>query len=135
MPSRTKRDKSPKQSKKRVASAHDVTARDYPAVIAWSDEDGCYVARVPALAGCMSHGATVDEAARNILDAAEGWLDVAVRHGDRVPAPPKQASGKLVLRLPRDLHAQAAEHAAREGVSLNTWIVTAVARAEGRAES
>jgi antitoxin HicB len=79
----------------------------------------------------MSHGATMEEAAHNILDAAEGWLATAAKHGDHIPAPPKSASGKLVVRMPKDLHAQVAERASREGVSLNTWIVTAIARSNG----
>ena len=76
----------------------------------------------------MSHGATMEEAARNIINAAAGWLNIAAKHGDSVPTPPKSVSGKLVLRMPKDLHAQVAERASREGVSINTCIVTAIAR-------
>ncbi len=126
MRSTTKKNKSPMPSKNPKHSA-----RDYPAVIAWSEEDKCSVARVPILEGCMSHGDTMEQAARNILDAAEGWLDVAAKHGDHVPAPPKSMSSKLVLRMPKVLHAQVAERAAREGGSINTWIVTAIARSDG----
>jgi predicted HicB family RNase H-like nuclease len=39
-----------------------------------------------------------------------------------------QPSGKLNLRLPRSLHAELTELAAADGVSLNQWIVTALAR-------
>ena len=79
----------------------------------------------------MSHGDTVEQAAHNILEAAKGWLDMAARHGDHIPAPPQFMSGKLVLRMPKDLHAEVAERAARQGVSINTWILAAVARASG----
>ena len=55
--------------------------------IYWSDEDEAFVARVPALPGCVSHGDTFSEAATNIEEAAELWLESAERHGDRVPSP------------------------------------------------
>jgi antitoxin HicB len=79
----------------------------------------------------MSHGDTVEQAAHNIHEAAKGWLDMAVRDGDPIAAPPQLMSGKLVLRMPKDLHADVAERAARQGVSINTWILAAVARASG----
>lgn len=40
------------------------------------DEAGYYVAEVPALPGCLSQGATYEEAITNIKEAIEGWLDV-----------------------------------------------------------
>lgn len=126
MRSTTKKNRSPTRLK-----SHRNSGRDYPAVIAWSDEDQCFVAKVPALEGCMSHGDTMEHAAHNILDAAEGWIDIAAKHGDHIPAPPKSMSGKLVLRMPKDLHAEVAEQAARQNVSINTWILTAIARSKG----
>lgn len=38
----------------------------------------------------------------------------------------------VVLRMPKELHAEVAEHAARQGVSINTWILTAIARSGGQ---
>ena len=40
------------------------------------DEQGYYVAEVPALPGCMSQGKTYEEALENIKEAIEGWLEV-----------------------------------------------------------
>jgi len=40
------------------------------------DEDGFYVAEVPALPGCLSQGKTEDEARENIKEAILGWLEV-----------------------------------------------------------
>jgi predicted RNase H-like HicB family nuclease len=45
-------------------------------VIIEKDEAGYYVAEVPALPGCISQGATHDEAISNIKEAIEGWLEV-----------------------------------------------------------
>lgn len=38
-------------------------------------------------------------------------------------------SGRLLLRMPKSLHAQLAARSDREGVSLNHWIVNALSRA------
>lgn len=40
------------------------------------DEDGYYVAEVPALPGCLSQGKDYEEALSNIKEAIEGWLEV-----------------------------------------------------------
>lgn len=39
------------------------------------DEDGFYIATVPALPGCVSDGETEDEARANIKEAMELWLE------------------------------------------------------------
>lgn len=59
----------------------------YQTIIHWSQEDECYVARVPALRGCLAHGATQEEAAREITVAAELWLETAREAGKPIPAP------------------------------------------------
>jgi HicB-like protein involved in pilus formation len=38
-------------------------------------------------------------------------------------------SGRLLLRMPRALHAELAARSDRDGVSLNQWIVSALSRA------
>lgn len=40
------------------------------------DEEGIFVAEVPALPGCLSQGKTREEALSNIKEAIEGWLEV-----------------------------------------------------------
>jgi hypothetical protein len=57
---------------------------------------------------------------------------------DPIPEPGEhvdEASGKLQLRLPKSLHRQIARLAEREGVSINTLLVTAAAKEVGRSES
>lgn len=51
------------------------------------DEDGVFVVECPALPGCISQGATRDEALTNIKDAIEGYLESLRQHGDPVPPP------------------------------------------------
>lgn len=45
-------------------------------VIVEQDEQGYYVAEIPALPGCLSQGKTYEEAITNIKEAIEGWLEV-----------------------------------------------------------
>jgi predicted RNase H-like HicB family nuclease len=51
------------------------------------DEDGAYVARCPALPGCLSQGATRDEALANVREAIEGYVESLRDHGEPVPPP------------------------------------------------
>ncbi len=53
----------------------------------WTDEDGCWIANVPDLKYCSAHGATPEEAAREVAIAMELWLEVAAEHGDSIPEP------------------------------------------------
>jgi predicted RNase H-like HicB family nuclease len=45
-------------------------------VIIEQDEEGYYVAEVPALPGCLSQGKTYEQAIANIKEAVHGWLEV-----------------------------------------------------------
>ncbi len=50
------------------------------------DEDGVFVAHVPALPGCISQGSSRDEALTNIREAIEGYVESLRAHDD--PTPP-----------------------------------------------
>ena len=56
-------------------------------VIIEQDEDGVFVAECPTLPGCISQGATRDEAVVNIKDAIEGYIASLEKHGEAVPVP------------------------------------------------
>ena len=60
-----------------------MASRDYPVVIEpLSGQDGGgFLATVPDLPGCMSDGATREEAARNIADAIAAWIEEAMALG------------------------------------------------------
>lgn len=53
----------------------------------WSDDDGLWIADVPDLKYCSSHGDTPEEAIANIQDAIEGWIETAEETGVEVPEP------------------------------------------------
>jgi len=54
-------------------------------VILEQDEDGVFVAEVPALPGCISQGATRTEALRNIQEAIEAYLESLKAHQEPIP--------------------------------------------------
>jgi antitoxin HicB len=88
------------------------------------DADGKegWVAEVAELPGCMSQGATLEEAAANIRNAMLGWISVALEDGQPIPEPGDDGySGKFLIRLPSSLHRDLARAAGDEGVSLNQF--------------
>ncbi|MGP8050337.1 MAG: type II toxin-antitoxin system HicB family antitoxin [Desulfobaccales bacterium] len=54
-------------------------------VIIAQDEDGVFVARCPALPGCIFQGATREEAQANIREAITGYLESLKKHGEPIP--------------------------------------------------
>ena len=95
------------------------------------NEDGTYFAKVKELPGCMTEADTFAEVEEMIRDAMAAWIKVALEEGIPIPEPRplEQFSGRFVLRLPKSLHRDVARKAEEEGVSINQWIVAAVARA------
>jgi len=49
------------------------------------NEDGGYTVTVPSLPGCISEGATWEEALANIEEAIAGYLEVARKLGRPIP--------------------------------------------------
>jgi antitoxin HicB len=98
-----------------------------------SEDNPGWVARVVELPGCLTQADSFEELGEMIADALRAWLTVAIEDGLDIPEPrPVEAySGKFVVRVPRSLHRQLAEAADRDGVSLNTFVNVACARAVG----
>ncbi len=109
--------------------------RPYRMGVVW-DED-YWVATFPELPGLVAAADTWDELARKIQDAKESYFSAALNAGLAIAEPGKEsepASGRVLLRLPKTLHRQAARAAARDAVSVNTFLVSAIARELGRRE-
>lgn len=64
-----------------------MTEPHYHINLFWSDEDKVWIADVPDLRGCMTHGSTRAEALENASEAIEGWLAVARDRGFPIPEP------------------------------------------------
>jgi len=93
-----------------------------------------WVAEIEELPGCISQGETAEAAIANVRDAMLGWISVALQDGQAVPQPRARGtySGKFIVRVPTSLHADLVRTATREGVSLNQFVATALARHLGR---
>src|SRR4029079_6116932 len=90
-----------------------------------------WTATIEELPGCEAHGPTPEDAAAAARTAVEGWLREAQKHGRDIPPPGAAAShsGKLLVRMPRSLHAELTRASEREGTSLNAYIVATLASA------
>ncbi len=64
----------------------------YSMNIEWDAQDHIYVVRVPELPGCVTHGATYEEAVRQGQDAIESWIEAARAWGNPIPPPRVVAS-------------------------------------------
>jgi antitoxin HicB len=92
-----------------------------------------WVARVAEIPHCMTHGATPEEAIRDIEDAKREWLQSNLDRGLPIPEPVKY-SGQFHLRMPPSLHEDLAQLAERDKASLNNYIVTTLSHAVGANE-
>jgi antitoxin HicB len=92
-----------------------------------------WTAGVEELPGCSSQGGTPDEAVNGIRQAMAAWITGALDEGRAVPEPKTadEHSGRLLLRMPKTLHADLTRLAEREGVSLNQLITDALASVVG----
>ena len=54
-------------------------------VLIEEDEDGVFVAEVPALPGCVSQGSSRTEALANAREAIAAYIESLEEHGEPVP--------------------------------------------------
>ena len=94
---------------------------EYQVNIAFDPRDKIYVARIPELENCHTHGATPEDALKNARDAIELWIETAEKRRKPIPEPTsrRKFSGKFVLRTSPELHAALAKQALQNGKSMN----------------
>jgi predicted RNase H-like HicB family nuclease len=80
----------------------------YKIVIYWSEEDKVFIAEVPELPGCMTHGSTQAAALANAQKATQAWIDVATEFGDPIPKPRGKRATKTVDKKKRVVTAKSA---------------------------
>lgn len=119
-----------KVSRKDIA---EIVGRPYTIELEYGDtaEDGV-VARVAEWWGCMTAASTRADALRRIEDAMHDWVEARLAAGLDIPEPMQQFGGKVLVTMPRSLHRDIAHRSDAEGVSMNQWISTTLARAVGR---
>lgn len=101
------------------------------------NDDGTFSAEILEFSGCFADGNTANEAMENLAKAAKSWIEACLEQGLEIPKPfmNQDFSGKVALRLPRSLHRQAVRFAERDGISLNQFLVSAVAARVGAEDS
>lgn len=106
-------------------------AARYLKIVEWSDEDKCFVGRVPGLVAGGVHGDDEAEVYRELVQAAEEWVDLLERDGKPLPAATtgKHYSGKFVVRVDPELHQRASLKAMARNQSLNQFVADAIAHA------
>jgi predicted RNase H-like HicB family nuclease len=107
--------------------------KPYSRILIPDEESGTYTAVILEFPGCIAQGDSPQEAYEHLEDAAKDWIEAALDLKQEIPPPSQSVShgGKVLLRLPKSLHRQLALIAEREGVSLNQFIVSALAEKVG----
>ncbi len=117
------------------ARVREYLRRPYRMEVRGNPDEG-YLATAPELPGCLTAGETPEEALRLLQDAMATWIEAAIAAGDPIPQPDEDRySGRMLLRIPKSLHARLAEKAGRDQVSINQLAVTMLAEGLGREQS
>jgi predicted HicB family RNase H-like nuclease len=96
-----------------------MTYKRYAARIEYSEEDGCFVGHIAGIKDVIGfHGESVSELRAAFREAVDDYLTTCEKLGR---PPQKPYSGKLMLRIPPEVHARAAMMAEAQGKSLNQW--------------
>lgn len=96
-----------------------MTHKGYTARIEFDERDNLFVGRVLGIRTMISfHGETVAELRGEFQGAVEDFLQECKEKGLK---PEKPASGKLLLRVPPEVHGAALVAAQAAGKSLNQW--------------
>lgn len=107
-----------------------MTHKGYTARIEYDERDNLFVGRILGLRAMISfHGGPVDELRQDFEAAVEDYLSDCAQQGN---TPEKPVSGKLMLRVPPEVHRAALIAAQSAGKSLNQW-ATEVLKSAARA--
>ena len=99
----------------------------YTARVEYDERDGIFVGRVLGLRSIISfHGKTVAELRREFAAAVRDYLADCEQ---QEISPEKPASGKMLIRVPPELHTRALIKAQATGKSLNQWATEALEQA------
>jgi predicted HicB family RNase H-like nuclease len=104
-----------------------MTYRGYAARIEYRDEDGCFIGHIAGIKDIIGfHAESVKELQAAFEEAVNDYLATCEKSKR---APQKPYSGKLMLRVPPEVHARAAMMAEAHGMSLNQWAAEVLSRA------
>lgn len=93
--------------------------KGYTARVEYDERDNIFVGRILGIRSIISfHGVTVAELRTEFEHAVKDYLAECKKEGVH---PEKPASGKLLLRVPPEVHGRALVAAQAAGKSLNQW--------------
>ena len=100
----------------------------YLKLVEWSDEDQCYIGRIPGLTLGGIHGRNEKKVYANLCDLTDELIEFYEKKGDPLPPPTagKHYSGKFNLRVGEELHGRLAIEFMKVSESLNTYCVKAL---------
>lgn len=106
-----------------MKNINDYLSLPYKMELVPDPDEGGFIVSFPDLPGCITCADTMEKALSNAQDAKRAWLEAALEDGYPIPEPDVLAhySGQFKLRIPKSLHRQLAEHAKREGISMNQY--------------
>ncbi len=104
-----------------------MTFKGYAARIEYSDDDACFIGHIAGIKDVIGfHAETVKDLRAAFEEAVDDYLATCEKLGQ---APQKPYSGKLMLRVPPEVHARAAMMAQAHGLSINQWASDVLAHA------
>lgn len=106
-----------------------LTYKGFTARVGFDERDNIFVGRtlgLPDTVRISFHGETVAELTQDFHNAIDFYLKECTDSGRE---PTKPASGRLMLRIPPDVHGAALVAAQAAGTSLNQWAAKVLAEA------
>ncbi len=104
-----------------------MSLKGYSARVEFDERDEIFVGRILGIRAIISfHGKTVAELKKEFRLAIDDYLADCKEQG---VSPEKPASGKLLLRIPPEVHGRALVAAQAAGRSLNQWAGEVLQRA------
>jgi predicted HicB family RNase H-like nuclease len=101
--------------------------RGYAARVEFDDRDNIFVGHLVGIDDLVSfHAQSVDELRAAFEESVADYVDTCRKVGKK---PERPASGKVMLRMPPELHARAIRAAELSGQSLNQWATEALKHA------
>lgn len=103
-----------------------ITYQGYAARVEFSAEDDCFVGHIAGIRDIVGfHADSVEGLKHAFHEAVDDYLETCKQVGK---SPQKPYSGKLMLRLPPEIHAAVATAAQTSGKSINQWASEALRR-------
>jgi antitoxin HicB len=101
------------------------------------DQGTYYVGRYIELPNFIMTGDTPEEAVSELESEKLEWFEFNIKKGNKIPLPIKSRkySGKIILRMPPELHEHLIELSELQGTSLNNYMVKTLSRFSGYEDS